>query len=299
VFDALPRSMQQEGGRYRRFSKLTLKDVLAMSALDAQVTPHENTPAAHDRLHRFLAASNRFKFALDQDLLARPGIDFQYTDITPMIASGLIENATGQSLLDFANSVLFGPMEFKNVEWMHQDVSGYDNAAYGLRLRPIDMQKFGVLYLAGGCWAGRQLVSSVWVKTSLEPWIRSRVESPRPNYGWYWWLDTFAGGWTAHTANGWKGQRISIFPQLDAVVTMTADIEDGKEDAVYRQLVERFIIPAFTIPMPDEAGTARLNERLQASLEEVRRGPSRIASDTEPRMVPSANAMEAHHAFRP
>jgi len=54
---------------------------------------------------------------------------------------------------------------------MGQDASGYDNGAYGLRLRPIDMQKFGVLFLNHVQFGNRSSVSLVnglvWAKYSL------------------------------------------------------------------------------------------------------------------------------------
>src|SRR5262249_44099705 len=151
-------------------------------------------------------------------------------DVTPMIAGGIVQYATKRSLLDFGRNALFDLMEFKNEEWMHQDASGFDNASYGLRLRPIDMQKFGILYLNEGCWAGRQLLSKDWVSTSFTPWMKSKPDLHEANYGWYWWVDRFASGWVGHTANGWKGQRITVVPGQGMVVTMTGIIEDGTED---------------------------------------------------------------------
>ncbi len=82
-----------------------------------------------------------------------------------MIAGGIVQYATNQSLLDFAKAALFDPMGFQNEEWMHQDRAGFDNASYGLRLRPVDMQKFGILFLNEGCWDGQQLLSKAWVST--------------------------------------------------------------------------------------------------------------------------------------
>ena len=156
-----------------RFAPVTLKHVLGMSALDAQVPPHENSPEAEARQRAFLAAPNRARFALSQDLLPEPGVSFQYTDITPLLAAAAVSYAAHSTLLEFAQANLFGPLGFQNVEWMHEDASGIDNGAYGLRVRPIDMQKFGVLYLQGGRWNGRQILSEAWVKRSFEPWIRN------------------------------------------------------------------------------------------------------------------------------
>ena len=70
--------------------------------------------------------------------------------------------ATHETLLDFGTQALFDPMGFENEQWMHLDSAGYDNASYGLRLRPIDVQKFGMLFLNNGCWSGQQLIWNEW-----------------------------------------------------------------------------------------------------------------------------------------
>jgi CubicO group peptidase (beta-lactamase class C family) len=112
-------------------------------------------------------------------------------------------------------------MGFRNYEWMHQDRSGLDLGGFGLRLRPIDMQKFGVLYLSGGLWRGRPLISRRWVERSFSPWNRSRPASRDPDYGWFWWTYPNGSSWTTHAAIGWKGQRIAVLLRQRVVVTMT------------------------------------------------------------------------------
>ncbi len=297
VTDLLPpnsRAMATPG-----LSRVTLKNLLAMSALDAQVPPHENTQAARDRQQQFWQASSRFAFALRQPVLPNPGENFQYTDITPMIATGIVQHATGMSLFDFAQQTLFGPMGFRNAEWMHQDPSGYDNGSYGLRLRPVDMQKFGILFLAKGCWEGRQLLSRAWVKTSFTSWINSHPGLREPNYGWYWWNGRFAPGWVAHTARGWKGQRISIFPAQGIVVTMTALAEDGSENAIYDTVIKRFVIPAIETRLAAASAVAAAQRGLETALDDLARSPSRLKPGMEERMIPSSAAKMPHRKFRP
>ena len=46
---------------------------------------------------------------------------------------------------------------------MHQDPSGIDMGGYGFRMRPMDMQKLGLLYLHAGSWKGQQLLPADWV----------------------------------------------------------------------------------------------------------------------------------------
>jgi CubicO group peptidase (beta-lactamase class C family) len=296
---ALPHELFPSGADIRRFSEVTVKDLLGMSALDASEPPHTQTPEAIERGKEFFAARNRVIFALTQQTLPQPGVSFQYNDIGPQLATGMIEYATQESALEFAQERLFGPLGFRNADWMHQDPAGTDNGAYGLRLRPIDMQKFGILYLRGGKWNGQQIVSKAWVDLSFRPWIRSKPSISQPDYGWYWWSDNFGSRGAAHVANGWKGQRIAILPALQLVVSVTGNIEDGNavEDGFFDDLMRSYVVPAcgpLEARPPDPAKAAALAD----AMAQVRR-ESRIPANAEARMVPSIEAKDQHRPFAP
>ncbi len=185
ITETLPRQLFASDADVARFRSVTVRHVLGMSALDAPDPPRVTTPEAVARHLRFRSAHNRVKFALEQPLLATPGRAYQYNDVTPALAVGLVQYATGKTALEFAEDRLFGPMGLRNYEWMHQDPSGIDLGGFGLR--PIDMQKFGVLYLNGGVWRGNALISRSWVDRSFSPWNRSRADARDPDYGWFWW----------------------------------------------------------------------------------------------------------------
>ena len=138
----IPKSSFKDADQLSKFSNLSLKNILGMSALDIHLYPSSKTDDAKANSAKFYSSPNRLTFALDQKLVAHPGTDFFYNDVTPVLTTAAVQHATKQSMLDFAKRTLFSPMDFENVEWMHQDEAGFDNGAYGLRLRPIDMQKF-------------------------------------------------------------------------------------------------------------------------------------------------------------
>jgi len=286
ITETLPRRLFATDADVARFRSVTVRHVLGMSALDAPDPPRVTTPDALARHRQFLSTPNRVAFALKQPLLASPGRSYQYNDVNPMLATGLIQYATGKTALEFAEEHLFKPMGFRNYEWMHQDPAGIDNGGYGLRLRPIDMQRFGVLYLNGGMWRGNLLISRSWAERSFSPWIRSQADAREPNYGWFWWTYNGRSGWRAHVAVGWKGQRIAVLPHQRLVVTMTACIQDGTEERVFNDLIERFVVPSVrgdTLHSGNQATPARLT----GLLEEVRTGPSPIGPGIEDRMMPS------------
>lgn len=286
ITETLPRRLFASDTDAARFQSVTVRHVLGMSALDAPDPPRATTPDALARQRRFWSAPNRVAFALEQPLLATPGRSYQYNDVTPMLATGIIQYATGKTALEFAEEHLFKPMGFRNYEWMHQDPSGIDNGGYGLRLRPLDMQKFGVLYLSGGVWRGNPLISRSWVERSFSPWNRSRADAREPNYGWFWWTYDGGSGWKAHVADGWKGQRIAVLPRQKLVVTMTACIQDGTEGRVFNDLIDRFVVPSVRGDTPPR-GNPATQSRLTALLEEVRTSFSPTCAGIEDRMIPS------------
>jgi CubicO group peptidase (beta-lactamase class C family) len=95
--------------------------------------------------------------------------------------------------------------------------------AYHLNMTARDLARFGLLYLNGGRWSGRQVVPEAWVKESTMPY--SRVSYDRHGaYGYMWWVarrDQQRGvkvGRGAFSARGFGGQFILVAPEHDLVV---------------------------------------------------------------------------------
>jgi CubicO group peptidase (beta-lactamase class C family) len=275
-----------------KFSVVNLKDVMGMSALDAPVPPHDNSSRANTRGLNFFSSKNRLDFALSEDLLKSIGIAYQYNDITPTLASGALSYCTGKSAFEFAVDNLFEPLGFKNAEWMHQDGSGLDMGGYGLRLRPIDMQKWGVLFLNKGRLGGKQLISEDWISKSAEPYIAS--SSRNSNYGWFWWRQNYETPLVFQEANGWKGQRLAINYDKQIVISMTACIEDNDENVVFGEIMRDYIIPSI-----DPPPGPRKNEALENDLVKLRKSRPRYSSSMEARMIPSIEPKEKRTRFTP
>ena len=302
VSDALPAGVFGSDANRERFRAVTVKDVLGMSALDSPVFPHQKTPDAVDRLKRFNQSENRLDFSLKENLLPSPGTSFLYTDTTPELAVGMVTLASHETAFDFLKESLFDPLGFQNEEWMHEDERGFDYGAVGLRVRPIDMQKFGNLYLHGGTWNGKQIVSKSWVDASFTPWIAADAKRAEPTYGYFWWTGKY-GSLVTHEANGWKGQRIAVVPEKDLVVTMTAYIEPDESGAtmtermVFTKIMNKLIAPALLdAPL---AADPDADARLRRLLYEIQNHALRVPANAEERMIPGISPKETHHPFAP
>src|SRR5205814_5365972 len=95
------------------------------------------------------------------------GRAWSYCTAGPTTLGELLERATGQRVADFAQAVLFKPLGIETVKWQYQPL-GAAMTGGGLQLRSRDLLKLGQLYLNGGRWQGRQVISEAWVGRSEE-----------------------------------------------------------------------------------------------------------------------------------
>ena len=162
-------------------------------------------------------AEDPYRFALVQPVSSRPDAVWNYSGGSTQLLARVVEKASGKPIEDFAREALFEPLDITDIEWVWMP-NGYVAAASGLRLRPRDMAKLGQLFLNGGEWNGRRIVSASWLQESALP----RVSS---SYGYQWWNGLSVVGdqiVERIEAKGLGGQRIFIVPSLDLVVVVTA-----------------------------------------------------------------------------
>jgi len=99
-----------------------------------------------------------------------------------------------------------------------QSVSGGGHSGGGVFISTLDHARFGLLFLRGGKWRGKQLISRDWVNKVQNP---SRAN---PEYGYMWWLNS--GGTrkmegvptTIYYAAGFGGNYIVIDEKNDIVI---------------------------------------------------------------------------------
>jgi len=213
---------------------MTVESLLTMtSGLNCRPDPPEIT------FWQMVASPDWVQFMLDQPMSDEPGSRFVYCDSGAHLLSALIHKATGMSALAFGREHLFGPLGISNVAWPF-DPQGVDNHGWGdMRLTPHDMAKLGYLYLHGGLWEGRQLLSRKWITAATS----KQVSAGHDGYGYGWWI----GPSGSYRASGRGGQQIIVLPQENMVVVLTAGGEYP-----YENLLGSFIIPAAksTRPLP-------------------------------------------------
>lgn len=104
-----------------------------------------------------------------------------------------------------------------------------DHPAHTFCLSAHDLARFGLLFLNGGQWDGKQVVPAKWIAESTTAY--SQTDTGRLGYGYLWWIAPSDGpfGPGAYFALGAGGQGLAVLPAYNLVVAQVVDIEEGAE----------------------------------------------------------------------
>jgi CubicO group peptidase (beta-lactamase class C family) len=97
------------------------------------------------------------------------------------------------------------------------------------------MAKIGQLYLNGGAWGGRQIVSADWIKESTE--VHSHWDELKLSYGYLWWIVDE----NSYAAMGDGGNVIYVNPAKKLVVAIASLFMPRAKDRI--ELIKAYIEP--------------------------------------------------------
>ena len=164
-------------------------------------------------------ADDRIRFILSRSIVNKPGDLWVYSGGSTTLLADLISRGSGFSIDEYASQKLFEPLGITDVSW-HRDLKGNPIAASGLRMRPFDLAKIGLMVMNDGVWEGRRIVPADWLKQSFT--VRVQADQYL-KYGYQWWLGkrrTSDQSFAMAMGNG--GQRLVIIPEQKLVIVITA-----------------------------------------------------------------------------
>jgi CubicO group peptidase (beta-lactamase class C family) len=199
-----------------RKEQVTLRDLLTMrSGLPWDETSVPLNSPENGVYQLNFNSSGGVQYVLDLPMEYGPDEVFHYNTGASHLLSGIIQETTGMSSLDFAEEHLFNPLGIDPFYW-NTDVLGVYFGGYDLQLRPLDMAKFGYLFLNNGTWDGEQVLSSSWTNEST---TTVTTLSSQRGYAYQWWTMPDLGVY--YTA-GLYGQYIFVSPEDDLVAVFTS-----------------------------------------------------------------------------
>jgi CubicO group peptidase (beta-lactamase class C family) len=170
-----------------------------------------------------------------------PGSQGSYCTGCPVTLGRIIENQSGLSLQDFAETYLFKPLNITSFKW-HIMPDGKASGGGLFFMRPRDMAKIGLLMLNNGRYESEQIVSSAWVQQSSQNKIK--LQGPFDGYGYLWWKQTFLGDIETYFADGNGGQNIMVVPSKKLVVIFTSGNKNTSVGLQNFQIVNNYILPS-------------------------------------------------------
>lgn len=162
-----------------------------------------------------------------------PGAVYEYNDVRINRFALSLLRLFGKPLPDVFSDEVMNPIgasttwkwvpyvnSYVDVDGMRMaSVSGGTRWGGGIWMSSHDMARFGLLWLRGGKWGNRQILSPAYVKMAVT------ASAHGPDYGFLWWLNTRQGLWpgssaAAFSARGNGGNIIFVDPSHDVVVVM-------------------------------------------------------------------------------
>jgi CubicO group peptidase (beta-lactamase class C family) len=205
-------------GTDERKRAITLRHLLTMQS-GLRFTDASSGGIAGTDIEGVLAAPDSVAYVLGLPAIHDPGTHWNYSSGDSILLSGIVQVATGRSVIDFGRERIFDRIGMRGMTWS-SDPAGHTIGGWGIGATVREYARFGYLYLRNGSWNGEALVPDGWVRQSVT------AASPAVRwYGFQWWLapnfsgdarnpvpaDTFA-------AQGLYLQKVFVIPSRDLVV---------------------------------------------------------------------------------
>ncbi len=178
-----------------------------------------------------------------------PGTYYEYNDVRVNLASYSVLRVWKESLPKLLKELVMDPIGASDGWTWHgyrtsdveidgkviNSASGGGHWGGGIWISAHDLARFGYLFLRGGTWVGREIISSEWIDLATTP------SALRRDYGYMWWLtpdEAADPGEPAATfaARGYGSNIVWIDTQRDLVAVLRWF--GGDADEFFGPLVE-------------------------------------------------------------
>ena len=171
----------------------------------------------------------------------KPGEVFAYDSMVTYMISAIVQKVTGKTVLEYLKEKMFNHMGVTVVNW-EESPEGINTGGWGLHIQSESLAKVGQMWLDGGVWNGKQIVSKEWI----EQMSAKQANGGDYGYGYQVWMCKYP---SAVRADGALGQYVIVVPEKDVVIVLTeASFTNGKPQ---RNLIwDNFLPQLVDEPLP-------------------------------------------------
>ncbi len=214
------------------FKKLTIANLLRM---DSGIEFTQGYAPWKDQIKTYFSIDCR-KLISRIRIKNPAGKYFHYNDYHSLILIQIIERAIGQSVIPYFEEKLWQPLGMEYPAYLYCDSikHGLPKFESGLSIRPIDLAKFGRLFLNSGKWNGQKILSPAWVAEStkkdpndtrerycsdfIKPPLAHWFQTGRGYYQYHWWGHCVEQNVSDYFALGIFGQFLYISPRKHCII---------------------------------------------------------------------------------
>lgn len=179
-----------------------------------------NTGHSQCVMPNMVFTDNPVKAFLAQEVPFAPGTHFAYNTGATCLLSCMVTKLTGLNLVDFLTKHLFLPLGIEEISW-YTTHSDENTGGVGCCVSSDDIIKLGQLYLYGGVYNGKRILSEEWVKLATSP-----ISKGIPNgtidwcsgYGFQFWMNSREG----FRGDGYAGQLCFVLPERGIIAATQA-----------------------------------------------------------------------------
>jgi CubicO group peptidase (beta-lactamase class C family) len=224
---------------------ITLKELLTMTSPFYGSDQDAQSPGNEGNMY---FSKNWVDFTLNLPLDSSKVMHARWDYFTPgvILLGDVLNRRVPGGLEQYADAKLFKPLGISPYTWEHTPQRA-PNAAGSLRMRALDLAKFGQLYANKGKWDSAEVVTEAWVMASMKEQV-STTPTGSESYGYLFWNKSHKVNnayFEVSCATGNGGNRIIIFKNRPIVMVITATAYN--KPYAYSQIdkiVERYLLPA-------------------------------------------------------
>ncbi|MFD0710470.1 serine hydrolase domain-containing protein [Paenibacillus sp. GCM10027626] len=222
-------------------AKMTVHHLLSMNA------------GHHDNIYAAVAKEQDWvKTFLSLDVEHEPGSYYRYSTHATYMLSAIIEQVTGQNMVDFLMPRLFEPLGIPRPSWETCPL-GITAGGMGLSISTEGIAKFGLMLLNKGVYEGKRIVSEQYIRLATTEQSDNRAGAERidsaQGYGYQFHLCRRG----CYRGDGAFGQLCFVVPKEKIVIAATSSFKNMKSlqtllDLIYEHIFDQLDSNVFYSP---------------------------------------------------
>lgn len=189
------------------------------------------------------------KHILDAPMINTPGKSANYGSGSPHLLGPILSSEISEELPFYLHKKLFRPLSISNyrIQLTNQSETYFGGGWY---FTSIDLVKFGQLYLNGGEYNGKQIISKEWIEKSMQKHVVLENTFDQNKYGFLFWHKTYQideQQIESIEARGAGGQYLFIIPELDLVAVITSGNYSNNKGFQPERIMKDYILKEVVI----------------------------------------------------